>query len=714
MTVAAICPGCRKKYLLGEKLVGKRLKCKCGERFVLESGDSHRNDEHVDSFPKHPERQQLALFAEGGLDHAAHETIERHVTDCQECCDLLREISVGNWEERLVEAPPVKNFADEMTTLARGMSDTKDEPTQDFSLRAESPANATKSNRRFGDYELMSEISRGGMGVVYKARHTKLNRIVAIKMILAGALADREDIERFQVEAESAATLDHANIVPIFEVGMHDGQHYFSMGFVEGGSLADRVKNGPLPALEEAVHIIRLVTQAVDYAHRKGIIHRDLKPSNILLDIDDQPKVTDFGLAKRVDADHELTASGKVMGTPSYMPPEQAAGQNENVNEKSDVYALGATLYYLLTGRPPFQTDNPLETLFQVMNQDPVPPRTLNPTVPIDINTICMKCLAKDQRKRYESAAALADDLSRFANGKPIQARPVGWFERMAKWTHREPAMAAIMSMVPVLLIGDKSTAFSLAGVILGVHLPCKFRIMRLAIIFTIVAVAVTIPTAVLSEFFELGKRISSQDVVKLGIYCGITVTGLFFIFDSLSILEDTARRRWKAVFWWLLGAGIFSLVLLASYIFLRWKSDSLGEGFRSLLDDEASVETRMMQTMMWAAGFHVFLIVPNQASNFLSSLALGMITGKLLGMFDRVRIGDINLRRMSAIMAVSLVHLVPSSMMLIALTIRSNVLRGLVGRLNTFQWVLIPVSAIVAAFLSNCWTDGIRRRNRE
>ena len=244
--------------------------------------------------------------------------------------------------------------------------------------------------RYFGDYELLQEIARGGMGVVFKARQVKLNRVVALKMILSGDLAGEEEVQRFKTEAEAAANLDHPGIVPIYEIGEHNGQHYFSMAFVEGQSLASKVKDGPLTP-REAAQIVKRVTDSVAYAHMKGVIHRDLKPANVLLDGDGQPKVTDFGLAKQLQSDRDLTRTGAVMGTPSYMPPEQAAGWTDQVGPRSDVYSLGAILYCLLIGRPPFQSANPIDVLLQVREREPVAPRQLDSHIDRDLETICLK-----------------------------------------------------------------------------------------------------------------------------------------------------------------------------------------------------------------------------------------------------------------------------------------------------------------------------------
>ena len=236
------------------------------------------------------------------------------------------------------------------------------------SLAGQPDATAPNRIRYFGDYEIIREIARGGMGVVFEARQVSLNRTVALKMILAGQLANETDVKRFYTEAEAAANLDHPGIVPIFEVGQHEGQHYFSMGFVEGQSLAQRLADGPLPS-REAAELIRRVSEAIEYAHQRGVIHRDLKPANILLDQSGNPRVTDFGLAKKVQGDSGLTGSGQIMGTPSYMPPEQAGGKRGEVGPAADVYALGATLYALLTGRPPFQAATAMDTVIQVVER---------------------------------------------------------------------------------------------------------------------------------------------------------------------------------------------------------------------------------------------------------------------------------------------------------------------------------------------------------
>lgn len=314
------------------------------------------------------------------------------------------------------------------------------------------PAPADTPGRLFGEYELLAEIARGGMGVVYKARQTRLNRTVAIKMILAGELANEGDVRRFRAEAEAAAALDHPGIVPIYESGEISGQHFFSMGFVDGHSLAAALAAGPLTP-RRAAELMAQVADAVAYAHAQGVIHRDLKPGNILLDKDGRPRVTDFGLAKRVAGDSGLTHTGQALGTPSFMPPEQASGKLDAIGPASDVYALGAVLYALVTGRPPFQAASPLDTLIQVLEQEPVAPRQLNPDVPRDLETISLKCLEKDPHKRYGAASQLAAELRRFLRGEPIEARPIRTSERAWRWCRRNPLVAALAATAVLTLI---------------------------------------------------------------------------------------------------------------------------------------------------------------------------------------------------------------------------------------------------------------------
>ncbi len=300
---------------------------------------------------------------------------------------------------------------------------------------------------RFRDYEIMDEIARGGMGVVYRARQPALGRTVALKMLLDRELASEEDLIRFRAEAEAAAGLDHPNIIPIHEVGEHEGRWFFSMKLVEGGTLAGRLRSGiPLP-LREAAELMSTIARAIQFAHRRGILHRDLKPANILLDGDGHPYLTDFGLAKKVGGDARLTVSGTILGTPAYMPPEQVRAE-KNVTTAADVYGLGAILYEMITGLPPFLASNPHEIMRMVLDRDPVRPRIHNARIDSDLETICLKCLEKEPERRYASAEDLASDLDRWLAGESIRARPLSGPQQAVRWARRRPAQAALVAVV--------------------------------------------------------------------------------------------------------------------------------------------------------------------------------------------------------------------------------------------------------------------------
>jgi len=305
---------------------------------------------------------------------------------------------------------------------------------------------------RFGDYELLEEIARGGMGVVYRARQVSLDRIVAVKMLLAGPLATKDFVQRFRTESAAAASLQHPNIVAIHEVGFAQGQHFFAMDFVEGLTLAQLVAKGPLPARQSATYL-KTIAEAIHFAHERNVLHRDLKPSNVIIDsATDQPRVTDFGLAKRLEAETELTLSGQLLGSPNYMSPEQAAAKRGTVGKRSDVYSLGAILYHLLTGRPPFQGETLTDVLHQLADNDPLAPSLLTPRVPHDLETICLKCLEKDSAKRYQSAQELVDELDRFLCDEPIHAHPVTRVGRTWRWCRRKPALAGLIVALHLVL----------------------------------------------------------------------------------------------------------------------------------------------------------------------------------------------------------------------------------------------------------------------
>jgi WD40 repeat protein len=316
--------------------------------------------------------------------------------------------------------------------------------------------------RYFGDYELLEEIARGGMGVVYRARQVSLNRLVALKMIAAGELATPSALQRFHTEAKAVARLDHPHIVPIYEVGEYQGQHYFSMKLIEGGTLAGgrlKAKGQGLKSGQEIARLVATVARAMHYAHQRGILHRDLKPTNILLDDQGEPHITDFGLAKVTEADSSLTMSAAILGTPAYMAPEQAAGGAKQLTTGADIYSVGAVLYELLTGQPPFRAETAVETLRQICEQEPIPPSQIvrrqgdHSKLDRDLETICLKCLHKDLQKRYGTAELLAQDLDRWLKGEPIYARPVGPVERVQRWCRRRPAMAGLLLALHVVFL---------------------------------------------------------------------------------------------------------------------------------------------------------------------------------------------------------------------------------------------------------------------
>lgn len=311
----------------------------------------------------------------------------------------------------------------------------------------------------FGNYDLLEELGHGGMGVVYKARQRSLHRIVALKMLLGGQFAGKVALARFRAEAELAAQLQHPNIVAIHEIGEQDGLPYFTMDFVPGRSLADLVRDHPLPARSAAAYVQTIAT-AIHYAHEQGVLHRDLKPSNILIDAFDQPRITDFGLAKRLTGStSDLTVSGQTLGSPNFMPPEQAAGKHKTSGPTSDIYGLGAILYYLITARPPFMAENVSAAVRQVLENEPVSPRVLNPSVPRDLETLCLKCLQKEAKQRYASAQEVADELGRFLRGEPIQARPVSSVTHAWRWCRRKPVLATLALLVMTLAAISTTTA---------------------------------------------------------------------------------------------------------------------------------------------------------------------------------------------------------------------------------------------------------------
>src|SRR5256884_3122543 len=312
------------------------------------------------------------------------------------------------------------------------------------------PGHPADMRMDFGDYELLEEIGRGGQGVVYRARQKSLNRTVALKVIGLGQWATQAHLKRFRLEAEAAASLDHPCIVPIYEIGERESSCYFSMKLVEGGQLDEVVGREPMP-IRRAVEVIAKLARTVHYAHEHGILHRDIKPGNILLDAKGEPHLTDFGLARLVESESSVTQTLDVLGTPSYMAPEQAVGNNAAVSSATDIYGLGAVLYQLLTDHPPFAGGTTYETIKLLLDSEPRQPRLLNPKIDRDLSTVCLKCLEKDPKHRYSSALALGEDLERWLKHEPIQARHTGVFARGKKWVQRNPTSALLAASLMAL-----------------------------------------------------------------------------------------------------------------------------------------------------------------------------------------------------------------------------------------------------------------------
>lgn len=386
---------------------------------------------------------------------------------------LAQQLMVLDAEYRRItfgSAPTVEEYAEKLSvdashlwaaadTLTRDsgeqgtatlIGEEKNASEPDWNAPDASPSQRPKQQLSLRGYEIISELGRGGMGVVYKARQLRPGRLVAIKTIHSPQMASQEHLLRFQAEAEAAGRLDHRGIVPVYEVGDDNGVHFFSMGFVDGTDLEKKARE-QIPACREAAEICRDVAEALEYAHQHGVIHRDIKPQNILIGSDGKPRITDFGLAKLANQDTDLTGSGQIMGTAAYMPPEQATGKTAEAGPTADVYALGATLYRCVTGRPPFQAASAMEILRQVVDDEPIPPRRLNREVDADIETVCLKCLEKDPARRFSSAGDLAAELTRYLNHEPILSRPIGLVTRSWRWCLRRPYVAASIGLAAAL-----------------------------------------------------------------------------------------------------------------------------------------------------------------------------------------------------------------------------------------------------------------------
>src|SRR5438034_344726 len=378
--------------------------------------------------------------------HAESRAMIRVIRVCRKCgakifSDAPRGLCTACVLETALGIFPDAVAADQENEAAnRRMGESARSPSPRFS---DSPFQSVPMLGELGDYELLEEIGRGAQGVVFRARQKSLNRTIALKVISLGQWASKAHLKRFRREAEAAASLDHPCIVPIYEVDERDGSCYFSMKFVEGGQLDEVTRREPMP-IRRAVELIAKVARTVHYAHEHGILHRDIKPGNILLDTKGEPHLTDFGLARLVESESSVTHTLDVLGTPSYMAPEQAAGNNAAVGSVTDVYGLGAVLYQLLTGHPPFAGGTTYETIKLVLDTEPRQPRLLNPKIDRDLSTICLKSLEKDPKRRYPSALALAEDLERWLKHEPIQARHAGVFTRGRKWVQRNPTSALL------------------------------------------------------------------------------------------------------------------------------------------------------------------------------------------------------------------------------------------------------------------------------
>src|SRR5258705_2918507 len=376
----------------------------------------------------------------------------RVIRICRKCGAKIFSSAPEGLCPRCVLKSALGNFPDSAVAggVGPGRSDTPSAADENGAPNNKKSASAAELLGELGDYELLEEVGRGGQGVVFRARQKSLNRTVALKVISLGQWASKAHLKRFRLEAEAAARLEHPGIVPIHEVGERDGSCYFSMKFIEGGQLDEVVKQAPM-SIRQAAELIAKVARTVHYAHEHGILHRDIKPGNILLDQKGQPHLTDFGLARLVESESTVTRTLEVLGTPSYMAPEQAVGNNDVVSSVTDVYGLGAVLYQLLTGHAPFAGGTTYETIKLLLDTEPRPPRLLNPKIDRDLSTICLKCLEKDPKLRYASAFALAEDLEHWLKHEPIVARHTGLFTHTRKWVRRKPAIAALIAALAAL-----------------------------------------------------------------------------------------------------------------------------------------------------------------------------------------------------------------------------------------------------------------------
>lgn len=498
--------------------------------------------------------------------------------------EYLRQVQAGERPDRAAfarehpEIAPYLDCLDSLEDVFPALPAAPGPPKDETATEPEGPLPGG-AGRDFGSYELLGEIGRGGMGVVYRAQQKGLDRLVAVKMILASHLASPEHVRRFHEEARASAGLRHPNIVHIHEVGQVHGQHFFTMEYIEGTNLADRIHQGP-PAPEDAARLLAKVARAVEHLHRHGVVHRDLKPSNILLDAAGEPYVTDFGLAKVFTPGSEATTTGAVLGTPSYMSPEQAAGQPSRIGPASDVYSLGAVLYEMLTGRPPFHRENPVETLLEVLNGEPMLPREVNPRVPRALELICLKCLARSPEDRYPSAEALADDLEHYLRGEALEARPPGIGQRLWSWVRREPALASRLVTLSAFLGVD------VANYAVG-NSPGDFCLEMAALIGLWLLIA-----AVFQQFLKSGQWSVPARFVW-GTLDSVLLLAALFVADGAAsplvigyLLLIAASGLWFRVrfVWFVTGLSLASYALLV-VDFYCWRPDALRASFPTKFD---------------------------------------------------------------------------------------------------------------------------------
>ena len=432
--------------------------------------------------PNHPGDLELRALSLGQLNEADLVELTAHLGDCLECCRRIDQLAsddrlVSRLRQSAAGVQKVVITAAGQRSAVRALRQSREPTSATRSRDPEAvPAVLSAAPKQVGDYDILAEVGRGGMGVVYKARHRGLHRLAALKMVLAGEFASPTQELRFRLEAELAARVQHPNIVQVYEIGSYEGRPFLALEWVEGGSLANRLDGKPWPA-GEAAALIETLARAIDVAHNQGVVHRDLKPANILLQ-DDRggtsngdgtssgsefiphpsslilPKITDFGLAQPIEGGQTMTQSGFLVGTPGYMAPEQASGKRALVGPATDIHALGVMLYQLLTGQLPFQRDSTLELLRAVTFDEPARPRRLEPRLPRDLEAITLHCLEKEPSRRYPSALELAEDLERFRDGKQVVARPVGAVARLARAGRRRPLVALLLALLAVSVLG--------------------------------------------------------------------------------------------------------------------------------------------------------------------------------------------------------------------------------------------------------------------